>query len=341
MLSRVGTGDHGAGDHGTGELSSRPVLEVEHLFVRFGHGRVESGGVTIALNDVSLRIHAGERVGIVGESGSGKTTLLRVLAGLTTPDDGTVRFNGNRLDLRKRASAREFRSSVQLLFQDPGSSLDPRRRVWESVSEPAWALNGISRTERRSLTLRLLSRLGLPQEYADRRPHQLSGGERQRVALARALSTNPQVVLLDEPVASLDASRRGQVINLINELAHEMGIATVVVSHDMVPIALLTETVVAMYRGKVVEAGATGQILQHPAHPYTRLLIDAVKDPLHGQGLDEDVREQRPEACPYATRCPEYQKPVCDTAPPLSEIEDQQLVACHMRTARPGKGGKT
>jgi peptide/nickel transport system ATP-binding protein len=227
---------------------SGPLLEVEDVSVYFGRSRAAASGLAAALAGVSLAIQSGVSVGVVGESGSGKTTLLRVLAGLVRPQRGVVRHDGRALDIRHRDSARAFRADVQLVFQDPAGSLDPRQKVWELVSEPAWALTGIRSRERHALTESLLARLGLPTEYADRRPHQLSGGERQRVALARALSSHPKVILLDEPVASLDASRRGQVINLLNDLGREDGVTFVVVSHDIVPVALLTDTMVAMYR---------------------------------------------------------------------------------------------
>jgi len=309
-----------------------PLLELKDTSVVFGHGRADNAGHTLALDGVSLTITPGHRIGIVGESGSGKTTLLRVLAGLQRPGGGTVLFEGSPLDLRRRRQARPFRQSVQLLFQDPASSLDPRRKIWELVSEPAWSLMSISRSERRALTVRLLSRLGLPADYADRRQHQLSGGERQRVALARALSTEPRLILLDEPVASLDASRRGHVINLINEICRQQEIAIVVVSHDMIPIALMTESIMAMYRGRVVEAGPTQEVIRRPSHPYTQLLVEAVRDPLYGVGLDESIREEKPGSCPYSGRCPEYRSAVCDVAPALEpDPSGLRSVACHLR----------
>jgi peptide/nickel transport system ATP-binding protein len=312
---------------------SSPLLEVEDVSVYFGRSRAAVSGLAAALEGVSLAIRQGVSVGVVGESGSGKTTLLRVLAGLVRPQGGVVRHEGRVLDTRHRDSARAFRADVQLLFQDPAGSLDPRRKVWELVSEPAWALTGIRSRERHALTESLLTRLGLPAEYADRRPHQLSGGERQRVALARALSSHPKVILLDEPVASLDASRRGQVINLLNDLGREDGVTFVVVSHDIVPVALLTDTMVAMYRGRIVEAGPTRDILRDPAHPYTRLLAESVKDPLYGEGADDEVRKEVPGSCAYSARCPDYRQTLCDVSPSLEAFGPSRHVACHVRIA--------
>jgi peptide/nickel transport system ATP-binding protein len=311
-----------------------PLLELEDVSVVYRQRGGTGTGHTLALDNVSLTVTPGTSVGIVGESGSGKTTLLRVLAGLQRTQQGSVRFQGGPLELRQRAQAKRFRESVQLVFQDPTSSLDPRRRIWELVSEPAWALLGMSRSERRALTEGLLIRLGLPSDYADRRPHQLSGGERQRVALARALSTQPQAILLDEPVASLDASRRGQVINLINDVTRKRDIALVVVSHDLIPIALMTDFVIAMYHGRIVESGPTQEVIRRPSHPYTQLLVESVRDPLRGDGLDENIREEVTGSCPYAGRCPEYRKPACDTAPILKALPGgSHRVACHVREA--------
>jgi peptide/nickel transport system ATP-binding protein len=312
---------------------SGPLLEVEDVSVYFGRSRAAASGLAAALEGVSIAIQRGVSVGVVGESGSGKTTLLRVLAGLVRPQRGVVRHDGKALDIRHRDSARAFRADVQLVFQDPAGSLDPRQKVWELVSEPAWALTGIRSRERHALTESLLARLGLPTEYADRRPHQLSGGERQRVALARALSSHPKVILLDEPVASLDASRRGQVINLLNDLGREDGVTFVVVSHDIVPVALLTDTMVAMYRGRIVEAGPTRDVLRYPAHPYTRLLAESVRDPLYGEGTDDEIREALPGSCAYSARCPDYRETLCDISPSLKAFGPSREVACHVRIA--------
>lgn len=303
------------------------VLDLEGVGVEYGGGSTHR---VVAVDHVDLRIVKGLSLGIVGESGSGKTTLLRVLASLIRPQRGSIRFEGAVLDISHRDQEMAFRKSVQLVFQDPTSSLDPRRQVWELVSEPVWAQKRISRNERRAISRRLLSQMGLPEEYADRRPHELSGGERQRVALARALSVDPDILLLDEPVSSLDASRRGQVINLINELRRERGLTVVVVSHDLVPVALLTDVIVTMYQGRAIEQGPSSEVLRHPAHPYTRLLVATARDPLHDSGTDDDIRQVFG-GCPYASRCPEYRSGLCDTIPELSVVGDDHEAACHVR----------
>jgi oligopeptide/dipeptide ABC transporter ATP-binding protein len=312
----------------TGPDPVPPVLGLAGVGVEYGRGPANR---VVAVDHVDLEVRRGTSVGIVGESGSGKTTVLRLLAGLIRPHQGSVRFGGRPLDIARRDQEIAFRKSVQLVFQDPASSLDPRRRIWELVSEPAWALTKISRPERRALTRRLLVQMGLPEDFADRRPHELSGGERQRVALARALSVEPDVVLLDEPVASLDASRRGQVINVVNRLRRDRGVTVVVVSHDLVPVALLTEVIVTMYRGRAIEQGPSRAVLRDPAHPYTRLLVATARDPLVDSGTDDDIRDVTDGACPYASRCPEYRPGLCDTAPELTTIGDHHQVACHVR----------
>lgn len=233
-----------------------------------------------AVDGVDLTVHQGCSVGIAGESGSGKSTLLRLLLGLENPNGGVIRFRGDDVRTLRGVARRSYRASVQAVFQDPGSSLNPRQRVWKVATEPAWVVDRLGRGDRRELVRELLASVELPVGYADRYPHQLSGGERQRVAIARALSCRPAAVLLDEPVTSLDVSIRGHVINLLNERAREAALTYVVVSHDLTAIYHLTEYLYVMRHGVVVEHGPTADVIAGPRHPYTARLVAALDDPL-------------------------------------------------------------
>lgn len=254
---------------GVAGIAAPPVLELRDASFRY-----RSGG--LAIEDVSLAVSAGSGIGLVGESGAGKTTLLRLLLGLAAPTTGEVRFDGHALDRRDRALMRRFRTSVQTVFQDPYSSLDPRQRIERIVSEPLRSL-GIARgTDAQSLAAASLASVGLPADVLRRYPHEFSGGQRQRIAIARATVCSPRLLLADEPVSALDVTTRIQVIDLIAELRERNGLAVVMVSHDLSAVAALCERTIVLRGGRVVETGSTQQILHAPAEPYTRALVDAV-----------------------------------------------------------------
>jgi peptide/nickel transport system ATP-binding protein len=230
--------------------------------------------VVHALRGVSLAVRPGERVGVVGESGSGKTTLAKLLVGLEQPTTGTVRFGGEVVSGRAEKRLRELRRGVQLVFQDPRGSLDPRMRVGSIVAEPLVGLGVPGNHEDR--VVELLHAVGLPPEAARRYPHQFSGGQRQRIALARALAPSPQVLVADEPVSALDVSVRAQVLNLLLDLVADLGLALVFVSHDLSVVRFLCDRVVVMHRGEVVEEGPTEQVWSDPQAGYTRQLLAAI-----------------------------------------------------------------
>lgn len=233
------------------------------------------GAATDALRGVSLRV-GGASVGIVGESGSGKSTALSLLLGLATPTAGRVMFDGERLDPRDRTRMRAFRRRVQVVFQDPYSSLDPRQRVDRIVAEPLVSLGLKGEVPVAERVTAVLADVDLDADAARRYPHEFSGGQRQRIAIARALVTSPGVLLADEPVSALDVSTRIGIVRLLERLKREKGLTVVMVSHDVAVVAALCEETVVLREGQVVESGATADVIGSPGHPYTRRLVDAI-----------------------------------------------------------------
>ncbi|MCL2893957.1 ATP-binding cassette domain-containing protein [Brenneria tiliae] len=241
------------------------LIEVSH--VAFGYHRDRR-----ILNDVSLQIRRGVNVGIVGESGSGKTTLLRLLLGLIRPSQGEIRFNGARLDPANRAFMRDYRKAVQVVFQDPYSSLDPRQRVRDIIAEPLRSLGIPGPVEPR--VLEVLNAVGLAEESLDRYPHAFSGGQRQRIAIARAIVSRPAVLLADEAVSALDLATKVRIVELLKTLSHSLTL--VLVSHDLSVVAALCEEMVIVERGRIVESGRVEDILAAPRHGYTQKLLAGI-----------------------------------------------------------------
>lgn len=244
------------------------LLELRGAGFAYGSRRV--------LDDVSLRIDEGDSLGLLGESGAGKSTILRLMLGLTAPRDGQVLFEGAPLALRDRAQMRRFRASVQPVFQDPYSSLDPRQRIDRIVGEPLRSLGLASGADAQRRIAEALDSVGLPADTARRYPHEFSGGQRQRIAIARAVVSRPRVLLADEPVSALDVTTRVQVLELLDRLRRENGLALVMVSHDLTAIASACDRTLVLKNGRVVEQGATSAVLHAPQDPYTRALVDAV-----------------------------------------------------------------
>jgi len=243
--------------------ASDVILQAGGLTKRFGQ--------TTAVDDVSFTLRRGDSLGIVGESGSGKSTTARMVVGLETPTAGTVAFPGAP-GARRRESARV----VQMIFQDPYHSFDPRLTIGQAIEEPLRLHSGGSRGERRKRVAELLDQVGLSAKQADALPRALSGGQRQRAAIARALGIRPQILVLDEAVAALDVSIQAQVLVLLDEIRRETGMAFLFVSHDLAVVRYITQDIIVMRHGRIVEAGVTEQVLAAPRHPYTRLLLDSV-----------------------------------------------------------------
>ncbi|MDR1077360.1 MAG: ATP-binding cassette domain-containing protein [Propionibacteriaceae bacterium] len=253
------------------------VFAVERVSRSFGR---RSSRPVQALDRVDLVIEPGQRWGVVGESGSGKTTLLRLLAGLDRPSAGQIRFQDRPLDLGDQSSLTLLRASVQLVFQDPQSSLDPRMRVGAIITEPLRSArlrrSGQVPTDAKARLDEVLEAVGLPREAARRYPHEFSGGQRQRIAIARALAPKPDILLADEPVSALDVSVRAQVLNLVNDLVQDMGLTLVMVSHDLSVVRHVCDQVAVLKSGRLIESGPLERVYQRPASDYTAALLAAV-----------------------------------------------------------------
>lgn len=234
------------------------------------------GASAPVVEDISLTVESGHSLALVGESGAGKTTLLRMLLGLHAPSTGQVCFDGAPLRLRDRAQMKRFRGAVQCVFQDPYSSLDPRRRIGAIVAEPLRSLGLANGEEARPKVAAALEAVGLPADVVQRYPHEFSGGQRQRIAIARATVCDPRVLLADEPVSALDVTTRVKVVDLLAELKAEQGLTIVMVSHDLSVVATLCERTAVLERGRLVEQGETHDVMGAPSHPYTRKLLSSV-----------------------------------------------------------------
>jgi oligopeptide/dipeptide ABC transporter ATP-binding protein len=330
-----------------------PLLEVaglvKHFPVRRGLLRRVQGEVQ-AVDGIDFTVAVGETLGLVGESGSGKSTTGRLVLRLLEPTAGSVRFDGVDLATLDGPDLRAARRGMQMVFQDPYSSLDPRATVGASVGEPLEVHLGLRRQARDQRVADLLATVGLSGEFLRRYPHEFSGGQRQRVAIARALALEPRLVVCDEPVSSLDVSTKGQVIDLLAQLQHDLGLAYLFISHDLSVVRHLSRRIAVMYLGRIVEIGAAEDVYQRPAHPYTEALLSAIPVP--------DPRRQRarerivlagdlpnpaapPPGCRFHTRCP-YVMDVCrHVDPPPFEAGAGRTVFCHLHTDGPRLAGTT
>lgn len=291
-----------------------------------------------AVDGVSLDILPGEALGLIGESGSGKTTLGWLVARLHDPTSGTIRLGGQDITHLKGTALRSLRAKVQIVFQDPVGSLDPRLRVWQIVGEPLRAQEPLSRTELRERVAELLPTVGLPAGLLDQYPHEFSGGGRQRLSLARALSVRPQLVVLDEPTSALDVAVQAQILNRLVALQKEMGLAYLLITHNVAAVRYVADRVAVMYLGELVEVGPVRDVLERPFHPYTKALLAALPAP------EPSRRKARyrvtgeiptlihpPPGCRFAARCPFVVDRCRTEAPALRSLEGagNRSVACH------------
>lgn len=295
-----------------------------------------------AVDGISIRVRKGETVGLVGESGSGKTTVGRAIVRLTKPHHGRVIFDGEDIFALDPQALGLFRRRVQMVFQDPYSSLNPRLRVGSALAEVLRFHKIVSDSEVPREVLRLLSLVGLDAGIAERWPRQLSGGQRQRVGLARALAVRPQLLVLDEPVAALDVSIQAQILNLLRDLRDKLGLTMLFVAHELNVVRHMSDRIVVMYLGKVMETGTTEEIFERPRHPYTKLLLQAVPKlvPVKRQrapALQGDVPSPLnvPSGCRFRTRCPIAQHRCATEEPADIVVSVTQQVRCHFALESP------
>lgn len=315
------------------------LVELEHVTKRFAvkQGVFARGKVQVhAVEDVSLNVRRGETLGIVGESGCGKSTTARLMLRLLDPTAGKVVFDGHDITKTSQRSLRPLRRDMQMIFQDPYSSLNPRKTVGQIVGAPfaIHKMKGDSKTRVREL----LERVGLSPEHYNRYPHEFSGGQRQRIGVARALALQPKLIVCDEPVSALDVSIQAQVLNLLRDLQKEFNLTLVFISHDLSVIRQIADRIAVMYLGHVVELADSEQIYESPKHPYTAALLSAVpRASTSGNGrerivLTGDVPSPvaPPPACVFHPRCPRFHQGVCDVQDPLlRELEPRHEAACH------------
>jgi peptide/nickel transport system ATP-binding protein len=301
-------------------------------------------GTVKAVSGVSFDVHRGETFGLVGESGCGKTTIGWLVTALHRPSSGEIRFDGQDIAHLRGRSLRRSRRDLQLMFQDPYASLDPRMRVGPTIREPLNIQGVGSRADRQKRTAELLAEVGLSPKAAGLYPHEFSGGQRQRIGLARALALNPKLIVADEPVSALDVSIQAQILNLMRSLQTKHELTYIVISHDLAVVRYLADTIGVMYLGKLVEIGPASEVYERPAHPYTRGLIDAVPIPdpvLERQRETVPVRGELPSAldppsgCRFRTRCPLAQDVCAEVEPPLRSFGQNHRAACHFPLETP------
>ncbi|MEL7623416.1 MAG: dipeptide ABC transporter ATP-binding protein [Clostridiales bacterium] len=305
-------------------------------------GNIRRGQMVVhAVTDVSLNIYEGETLAMVGESGCGKSTMGRLFLRLLEPTAGNVRFEGRDLAEMGEEELRHLRKKMQIIFQDPYASLNPRMTVAQIIAEPlnTHRIYG-SQKETEARVKELMKKVGIRPEFTNRYPHQFSGGQRQRIGIARALALNPSLIVCDEPVSALDVSIQAQILNLLHDLQKEMGLTYLFISHDLSVVRYISDRICVMFLGKLCEVGPTEEIFREPKHPYTRFLLEAVPKPnphlrkeqkafLTGE-MPSPVRP--PTGCRFHTRCPLAVERCSQEVPVLRNIEGRQ-VACHMVTS--------
>ena len=318
--------------------ASGTLIAVENLRKEFVTKTGFLGGareVLKAVNDISFAVRRGETLGLVGESGSGKSTVGRMLAQLLTPTGGTIRYEGTDIAALSGPEIRAFRLNVQMIFQDPYSSLNPRMTTGETVSEPLRVHGLTEKGKERERAQELLSRVGLGSHAFARYPHEFSGGQRQRIGIARALAMNPKLIICDEPVSALDVSIQSQILNLLMDLQDQQSLSYLFIAHDLSVVKHVSDRIAVMYLGRIVEMAPRRALFDSPAHPYTRALLSAIPS------MDGNGREKRqtlkgevpspinpPSGCHFRNRCPQAIDACAVDRPPLEEVGPDHFSAC-------------
>ncbi|MFD2760984.1 ABC transporter ATP-binding protein [Lentibacillus juripiscarius] len=313
------------------------VLQINNLYKQFSMGK---GSVLKAVNDVTFQVHKGETFGLVGESGCGKTTIGRTIMGLYNKTSGDVIYNGQEVHELDDKEKFQFHRTMQMIFQDPYASLNPRSTVKEIIAEPM-EVHGMysSKEEQLDRVIELLEEVGLNRGHAERYPHEFSGGQRQRIGIARALALDPDFIIADEPISALDVSVQAQVVNLLKKLQEEKGLTFLFIAHDLSMVRQISDRIGVMYLGNMVELTSSDSLYVNPLHPYTQALLSAIPIP------DPDIEDGReriildgelpspvnpPSGCVFRTRCP-YAMDICaEQKPAWKEVEQDHYVACHL-----------
>ena len=319
-------------------MSTQPLLTLKDISKKF---QIKGSKNSIrAVDGVSLSINPGETLGIVGESGSGKSTLGRLALRLIEPTTGEIEFDGKKISALGSTELRHARREMQMIFQDPFASLDPRMNVESTIREPLDIHNIGTKSERSELVRKTITQVGMTEDALTRFPHEFSGGQRQRISIARAIITRPKLIVADEPVSALDASIQSQILNLLLELRRELNLTYVFISHDLSVIEHIADKVAVMYLGKIVEFASVEEIFSNPQHPYTKALISAVPqiNPEHRTDrvvLTGDIPSpsSQPSGCHFHPRCPIAQQQCTDVEPVLRNINSvTHQVSCHLAT---------
>ncbi|PSL45957.1 peptide/nickel transport system ATP-binding protein/oligopeptide transport system ATP-binding protein [Salsuginibacillus halophilus] len=331
---------------GTDANLGEPLVEVNNVKKYFpvkGGVLKRKVGDVKAVDDISFTVYKGETIGIVGESGSGKSTLGRMIIRLLDPTEGEIRFDGEDITNLPQRKMRPHRRNIQMIFQDPYASLNPRMNIGEIIEEPMLIQNMFTKQEREERVVDLLERVGLGAEARKKYPHEFSGGQRQRIGIARALSTRPQMIIGDEPVSALDVSVQSQVLNLMEDLQDEFDLTYMFIAHDLSVVKHISDRVGVMYLGRMAEIAPKDSLYDKPLHPYTQALISAVpstnvEEKKERQVLEGDLPSPSnpPAGCPFHTRCPEAHERCKEKRPELAHMGEGHYVACHLYT-EPGE----
>ena len=320
---------------------SDPILELKNVKTHFpvhrGFVRTRAAGTVKAVDGVSLAVQRGEVLGLVGESGCGKSTLARTILQLVPATEGTIVLEGRNLTAASSAEVTAARRTLQMVFQDPYASLNPRMTVFAALAEPMRVHRVCAPAAVAAEVTELMQRVGLAPRFLQKYPHEFSGGQRQRIAVARALAMRPKVIIADEPVSALDVSVQAQILNLLAQLVRQMDLSLIFIAHDLSVVKHISDRVAVMYLGKIVELGRASDVIERPRHPYTRALVSAIPTP------DPDAERARqrivlagdppsplnpPAGCAFHPRCPFAQEKCRLAVPPLAQIADGREVAC-------------
>lgn len=309
---------------------SNAIIEIKNLNIEYKTAKINGSSIVNAVNGVSLKLYEGEVCAIAGESGCGKSTLAKAIMRLVQPKSGEILYMGEDISSYSKKDLKEYRKNVQMVFQNPYSSLNPKMTIRQILSEPLEINTNLSKSEIFGKVENIITKVGLDKKHLSLYPHEFSGGQRQRIAIARALILEPKVIIADEPVSALDASIQAQILNMLNDLKAEFNLTLVFISHDLSVIKFLSDKVAIMYLGEIMEYGTKEEIFENPSHPYTKVLLNSV--PKYGKQTEEllsgDIPRELPTGCKFSSRC-KYSENTCDMkCPEFAELSETHRVRC-------------